>query len=51
MSINHKHSWVCKSPDNNKEIVCECCGIDFDKWQEIMKAKGYTCEEMRRFEN
>jgi len=47
----HKHSWVIpEGSDNNDVIVCEKCGIDYDKWVEKMEAKGYTLKQMERFE-
>ena len=46
---NHKHSWVRESSESDK-IICEKCNIDYDEWVEKMEAKGYTLEQLKRFE-
>lgn len=48
---NHRHTWVRTDSEDDADIVCENCDIDYDEWVVMMKAKGYTMEQMRRFEN
>lgn len=51
MNNNHKHSWVCADNNSNDKIVCEKCEVDYDKWHEKMIKKGYTEQQLKRFEN
>lgn len=48
---NHKHHWIIpEGAESNDILICEKCGIDYDKWVEKMEAKGYTIQQLRRFE-
>jgi hypothetical protein len=51
MINTHKHSWIRTDEEDSDTIVCEKCGIDYDEWFAKMEAKGYSVEQMRRFEN
>jgi hypothetical protein len=49
---NHKHSWaIPEGREDNDILICEHCGVDYDEWVEKMLAKGYTYEQLTRFEN
>lgn len=49
---NHKHTWTLPDgADTNDIIICESCKVNYDEWVEKMMKKGYTYEQLARFQN
>lgn len=49
--MNHKHTWTRTDDEDSDKIICENCGVDYDEWVGKMKSRGYTMEQLKRFEN
>lgn len=49
---NHKHTWsLPEGAQDNDIIICENCGINMDEWETNMLEKGYTHQQLKRFQN